>query len=120
MPGSAYLNVPEIKSRMRSGARAGLEEVGDMLATDARRRAPIRKVFKEKKGYRRKFRRLTPLEQRIAAERADRYYRTVQPNEFKRRRAIAHIRNYAQVQIPRRGSLNALSASNRLRTLGYE
>lgn len=120
MPGSAWLNIPAIKGRIRQGERAALEEIGDRLATDARRRAPIRKVFKEKKGYRRKFRRLTPIEQRIATARAEHYYRNVNPNEFKRRRAVAHIRNYASVSSPSRGSLNALNRSNRLRTLGIE
>jgi HK97 gp10 family phage protein len=114
------LNIAEIKARISQGAADGLEEIGDRLATDARRRAPIRKVFKESPGYRRKFRRLTPVEQRIATSRAEHYYRQVKPNEFKRRRAVAHIKNYASVQIPRRGSLNALAASNKLRTLGIE
>lgn len=120
MPGTAWLDTAAIKNRIDRGARSALEEIGDMLATDARRRAPIRKVFKERKGYRRKFRRLTPLEQRIATTRAENYYRNTQPNEFKRRRAVAHIRNYATVSSPRRGSLNAVNRSNRLRTLGFE
>jgi HK97 gp10 family phage protein len=116
----AWLDIGGIKQRIRQGERSALEEVGDALASDARRRAPIRKVFREPKGYRRKFRRLTPVEQRIATARAESYYRTVQPNEFKRRRAVAHIRNYATVASPRHGSANALNRSNRLRTLGYE
>ncbi len=85
MPG-AWLDVQGVMARVREGERAALEEIGDRLATDARRRAPIRKVFKEKKGYRRRFRRLTPLEQRIAVARAEAYY---QNNDFGPRRAAA-------------------------------
>lgn len=120
MPGSAWLNIEEIKHRIRQGEFDALEEIGDKLATDARRRAPIRKVFKEDKGFRRKFRRLTAAEQQLAIARANRFYTTVHPNEFKRRRSVAHIRNYATVQIARRGSANSLGRSNALRTLGYE
>jgi HK97 gp10 family phage protein len=120
MAGSAWLDIEGIKARIREGERAALDEIGDLLAADAKRRAPIRKTFKERKGYRRRFRRLTPLEQRIATDRANAYYTHTQPNEFKRRRAVAHIRNYATVASPGKGSLNALTRSNRLRTLGYE
>jgi HK97 gp10 family phage protein len=119
MPG-AWLDIPGVMARIRQGEEAALEEIGDRLAADAKRRAPVRKVFKERKGYRRRFRRLTPTEQRIATARANAYYTKVQPNEFKRRRAVAHIRNYATVASARKGSLNALNRSNRLRTLGYE
>lgn len=118
--GTAYLNIGLIKSLIRGGARDALEEVGDEIATDARRRAPVRKVFRERKGYRRKFRRLTPIEQAIATRRANDYYTRLQPNEFKRRRAVAHIANYAVVAKPGRGSLNALERSRKLRVLGFE
>lgn len=118
--GEAWLDVAGIKARIRAGARVGLEEIGDKLAADARRRAPVRKVFKEAKGYRRKFRRLSSSEQQVATRLANDYYTKVQPNEFKRRRAVAHIQNYARAVRPGRGSSNSLAASRRLRTLGFE
>jgi len=62
---------------------------------------------------------LTPLERGLAARRAQTYYTQVQPNEFKRRRALASIRNYAKAELPRRGSANSLANSRNLRVLGY-
>jgi HK97 gp10 family phage protein len=118
--GSAWLDIKGIVAKVRAAEREALEEIGDRVAADARRRAPIRKVFKERKGYRRKTRLLTPREQDIATRRAVHYYRHVQPDEFKLRRATAHIRNYAIVAGQRKGSANSLAASRHLRQLGIE
>jgi HK97 gp10 family phage protein len=115
-----WLNKSLIKETIRSAAREELNEIGDAIASDARRRAPIRKVFRERKGYRRRFRRLTAVEQAVATRLAQDYYTRIQPNELKRRRAIAHIRNYASVASPGRQSANRLSVSRRMRTLGFE
>jgi hypothetical protein len=114
------LDVRGIKAAIRRGEEEGLEEVGEAIAIDAKRRAPIRKVFKEAKGYRRRFRRLSDQERSLATRRANDYYSRVQPNEFKRRRAVAHIKNYAMAARPGKGSLNSLSSSARLRVLGIE
>lgn len=118
--GDAWLDISGIRARIRAGAHQALEEIGDSLAADARRRAPVRKVFREAKGFRRKFRRLSASEAAVATRRANDYYTRVQPNEFKRRRAIAHIANYATAVRPSRGSLNALERSRKLRILGFE
>ena len=120
MSGSAYLNIPAIVGMIRSAASDTLDEVGDLIAADARQRAPIRKAFKEKAGYKRKFRSLTPAEKNLATARANRYYGSVRPDEFRRRRAVAHIQNYARVQIARPGSANALARTRQLRFLGIE
>jgi HK97 gp10 family phage protein len=120
MAGSAYLNIGLIREMIRGAAEDALDDIGDIIATDARRRAPIRKVFREKKGYKRKFRSLTPAEKALAIQRANNYYGRVAPDEFKRRRAVAHIQNYARVQVARPGSANALVRSRELRFLGIE
>jgi hypothetical protein len=120
MAGSAYLRIPAIKALINEAAYETLEEIGDGIAADARRRAPIRKSFKETAGYKRKFRRLMPAEKALAIQRANNYYGRVAPDEFKRRRAVAHIQNYARVQIARPGSANTLSRSRQLRFLGIE
>lgn len=118
--GTAWLNIALIKSRIEVAAREELDVIGSEIAEDARRRAPIRKVFKERKGFKRKFRPLTEGERSLAIARANNYYTNIQPNEFKRRRALAHLRNYARVELPRRSSANALHNSRNLRQLGVE
>lgn len=115
----AAINVAAVMNAIRQAERAAIEQVADVIAADAKHRAPIRKVFKEKPGFRRKFRALTPIEQQLAAKRATNYYTNVKPNAFKLRRSLVHIRNYAQVQIPRRGSANSLANSGNLRVLGH-
>jgi len=118
--GSAFLNIAAIKGAIHVAEEMTLDEIGDAIAGDARRRAPIRKVFKEKKGYRRKYRNLTPTEKALATQRANNYYGHIAPDEFKRRRAVAHIANYARVQIARPSSANTLSRTRELRLLGTE
>ena len=115
--GRAWLNIKAVKARIRQGAEEALETIGDEIASDAKRRAPIRKVFREKGSYRRRFRRLTAIEQALASRRASVFYAK---DEFRRNRSLAHIRNYARVSRPGAGSLNALERSRNLRTLGYE
>ena len=111
----AAFNVPRILAVIRNAETEALEIVGNAVVAEARRRAPIRKVFKEKPGFRRKFRNLTSAEKLLAIKRANAYYGT---GTFEARRAVGHIRNYAKVQVPRKGSTNALSASRKLRVLG--
>jgi hypothetical protein len=116
-----FLNTAAIKAAFREAETATLEEVGENIAADARHRAPVRKAFREKPGFRRKFRALTESEKRQAIARANNYYRHVNPNEDKRRRAVAHIQTgAARVQIRRAGSANALARSRHLRLLGIE
>lgn len=111
-------NVEAIMAAVRRAEIEAINRVADQVATDARQRAPIRKVFKEPKGYRRKLRPLTAAERDIASRRAQHFYSTVRPDDFARRRALAHIRNYAVAEVPRRGSNNAPGRSRTLRQLG--
>lgn len=115
MAGTAFLNKGLILHAVRDGLREGLDEAGDVVAAEARRRAPIRKVFRERKGFRRKYRPLTDAERKQAIDRAEKFYSN---DEFRRRRAVAHLRYYARVQLPRRGSANSLAASRSTRILG--
>lgn len=108
-------NTSAILARIRAAEMKALDDVGDSVASDARRRAPVRKVFKEAKGFRRRFRELTPTEKLLAIKRANAFYGA---DSFAGRRAVAHIRNYARAEVPRRGSANALKASRTLRVLG--
>ena len=114
---TAWLDTEAIRGAFRRGAEDALDEIGDAIAADAKRRAPIRKVFKETK--RRKFRPLTQAERTQAIQRAEDYYTRIQPDEFKRRRAVAHLRFYARAEVPRRGMNNNLTASRKLRVLGF-
>ena len=120
MPGSAYLNIAAIKAAFREAETETLDEIGDAIAGDARQRAPVRKAFRERPGFRRKFRPLTQAEKSQAIARANNYYGKINPNDFKRRRAVAYIQNYAQVQLRRPGSMNQLVRSRELRRLGIE
>jgi len=120
MAGTAFLNKKLIKDAVRAGLYDALDVAGERVAADAKSRAPIRKVFKERAGFRRKFRTLTADEKNLAIKRAVNYYTHVDPSEFKKRRSVSHTRNYAKVQIARRGSANAPANSKTLRLLGFE
>ena len=113
----AVFNIPAILSKVRAAEVEALETVSTIIAADARRRAPIRKVFKEKRGFRRRYRDLTPGEKMLAIKRATAYYGN---GSFEGRRAVAHIRNYAKVQLARKDSANTLRRSGRLRVLGIQ
>jgi len=116
MPQQGF-NVTAILAVVRQAEAAALESVSRHVVSEARRRAPIRKVFKEPKGFRRKFRALSGSEKLLATKRANAYYGE---GSFTARRVTAHIRNYAKAQVPRRGSNNALSRSKTSRVLGVE
>jgi HK97 gp10 family phage protein len=111
----AAFNIPAILARVRQAEAEALEQVSLAIVADARQRAPIRRVFKERPGFRRKFRPLTGAEKVLAIKRANAYYGT---GTFEARRAVAHIRNYAKAQVPRHGSTNAPRASRTNRLLG--
>lgn len=117
MAGTAFLNKGFIKDAIRAAMEDAIDETADHVAAEARRRAPVRKVFKEGRGYRPKIRGLTEAEKTTAIRRAERFYAG---NEFKRRRAVAHIKHYARASSQRRGSANALARSRGLRLLGTE
>lgn len=111
------LNIPAIVSRVEAAERAALEEVAGYIVADARARAPVRKVFKEAKGHRRRFRPLTPLERNLAIRRALAYQGY---SDFARRRSVAYLQNYARAELRRPGSANNLARSRTLRVLGIE
>lgn len=111
------LNIPAILQLVEQAERDALNEVADLVAADARSRAPVRKVFKEGAGFRRKFRALTNQEKATAVRRALAYKGY---NDFERRRSVAHIQNYARVELRRPGSNNLLVRSRVLRRLGVE
>jgi HK97 gp10 family phage protein len=113
----SVLNVARILQLVEAAEEDALEEVAAAVVADARARAPIRKVFKEAKGFRRKFRPLTSKERHLAIKRAQAYQGY---NDFQRRRSVAYLRSYARAEVPRRGSLNALAQSRTLRNLGTE
>src|SRR5262245_24230134 len=115
-----WLNKAIIKEAFDAAAVETLEEISEQIAATARARAPVRKAFKERRGFRRKFRSLTENEKRTAIARANNYYTKVRPDEFARRRAVSFIQNYGRVEIRRRGSMNSLANSRSLRFLGIE
>lgn len=115
MAGTAFLNKALILEAVRMGLEDAVEEAADRVAADAKRRAPIRKVFKEAKGYRRKTRALTDVERNLAIKRATAYYAN---DEFKMRRSIAHLRYYARVRLPDRSSANNADVSRKSRQIG--
>ena len=110
------INIGAVVRAVEQAEVAAIETVTEAIARDAAARAPVRKVFKEASGFRRKFRPLTDAEKSLAIKRAAAHpYST----DFQKRAAIAHIRYYARAEIPRRGSANSLKNSRTLRTLGY-
>lgn len=113
------LNVSAIMAAVRGAERAALEDVLPYTVADAKHRAPIRKVFRERPGFRRRFRPLSTQERAAAIRLANAYYNAREPGGFRHRRAVANYRNYAQAVIPRRGSANSLANSRRLRILGH-
>lgn len=106
--------------RVRAGLEQGLEQSAERVAGNARQRAPIRKVFREKRGFRFRTRALAAQEKSIATRLANEYYgREGRPDsEFRRRRAVAHIAYYARVTLPSRKSANTLANSRADRQLG--
>jgi hypothetical protein len=111
------INVSRVVALVRAAEEEALEEVAAKIVADARSRAPVRKVFKEAKGHRRRFRPLTPQERSLAIRRAEAYQGYT---DFQRRRSVSYLRNYARAELRRPGSRNSLSNSRTLRILGIE
>lgn len=110
------INIGAVVRSVEQAEVAAITNVCEAIERDARARAPVRKVFKEKAGFKRHFRPLTDAERSLAIKRAAAHpYST----DFQKRAAIAHIRYYARAEIPRRSSANSLKNSRTLRTLGY-
>lgn len=122
MSAEVWLDIKGIMAAIHAGGQDALEETGERIAAEAKRRAPIRKVFKEAKGYRRKFRPISDEERNIAMALSKQYYAssggTPDERAFKLRRSLAHLRYYARAEIPRRGSANSVGRSMKARQLG--
>lgn len=110
------ISIGAVVRAVQQAEAVALERVAESIARDAKARAPVRKVFKEKAGFRRKFRPLTSAERDRAIKRAQAHpYKT----DFQKRQSVAHIRYYARAELPRRGSANSLKNSRQLRILGF-
>ena len=109
-------NTPAILAAVRAAEVAALEEVAAFVVRDAKARAPVRKVFKEGGGFRRKFRRLTSPEKALAIRRVMAYGAY---SDFQKRRVASHITHYGRAEIRRPGSANSLARSRQLRVLGF-
>jgi hypothetical protein len=109
------LDIARIVALVEAAEIEAIEQVADFVAADAKSRAPVRKVFKEAKGFRRKFRALTGPERALAIKRAQAYQGY---DDFQRRRSVSYLRNYARAELRRPGSANNLSRSRKLRNLG--
>lgn len=123
MSSTFWFDGQRLLDKVRMGLEDGLEKAGENVAGNARQRAPIRKVFKEKPGFRFKTRLLTSTEKHISIRLAQSYYKGIgapgrEKAERKRRRAIAHIRYSARVTLPSRKSMNTLEHSRADRQLG--
>jgi hypothetical protein len=103
------INIARVVELVEQAEEAALETTAAWIVKDARARAPVRKVFKEPKGFKRKFRSLTPQERNLAIKRALAYKGYT---DLQRRRSVAFIRNYARAEVPRRGSNNAEAKRN--------
>lgn len=120
---SPAINIRAIVSAVEAAEEAALEDVANHIVADARARAPIRKVFREAKGFRRKFRPLTAPERNLAIRRAMAYqgYNDVQRRvsvDYLEGRIKGYHERHVAAEKPRRGSANSLKASRTLRTLG--
>ena len=111
------INIARVVAMVQGAEEAALEIVAAQIVADARARAPVRKVFKEAKGFRRKFRGLTTAERGLAVRRAMAYQGY---SDFQRRRSVAYLQRYARAEQPRRGSANSPARSRTLRNLGTE
>ena len=123
MSASYWFDGAAVLSRVQAALEDALDEAAERVAADARQRAPIRKVFKEKASFRFRTRELTSTERHIAIRLAQDYYKGIgapgdATAERKRRRAVSHIRYTARVQLPSRKSMNTMAHSAADRRLG--
>lgn len=121
MPSTFWFDKSRVLAAVRAGVKEGLDEVANVVAADAKRRAPIRKVFKERRGFRPRTRSLTRAELSQAISRANAYY-GVNKGYLVGRKSPRHPLTFyeASVRLARPGSANSLARSRKLRTLGYE
>jgi HK97 gp10 family phage protein len=99
------INTAAILAAVRRAELEALEEAGAFVAANAKQRAPVRKVYKERKGFRRAFRPLTGEERTQVIARQQAFYGHTVPTRM-------------EAEIRRPGSANALVRSRSIRRLG--
>jgi len=126
MAGTFSFDKAAILDAVRRGMEEALEEAGDRVAAEAKQRAPVRKVFAERPGFRRRFRPLPGSTRSLVIQRAVGYYGY---RGFIARLGAANppgtslltaVRKYSRAEVRRPGSANALVRSRTLRLLGTE
>lgn len=119
------INIQAVIAKVEQAEEAALEEVADYIVRDAKARAPVRKVFREPKGFRRKFRSLTAPERNLAIKRAMAHQGY---SDWGRRVSVAYLQGriqgrhgrYVGAEIKRPSSNNSLAKSRTLRILGTQ
>jgi hypothetical protein len=107
-----WFDAASVLERVRAGLEEGLNEAAERIAGNARQRAPIRKVFKEKRGFRFKTRALTAQEHAVSTRLRTEYYGALGM-------AAPEISaKYNRVRLPSRQSANTLAHSREARQLG--
>jgi hypothetical protein len=109
---SYWFDGAAVLAKMQAALDEALEKAAERVAADARQRAPIRKVFKEKPGFRFKVRALTAQEQSVSTRLRQEYYGS---------RGIADpgvAPKYNVVRLPSRKSMNTIKHSGADRQLG--
>ena len=107
-----WFNAEAVLAKVRAGLEDGLDEAAERIAANARQRAPIRKVFKEKRGFRFKTRALTAQEQSVSTRLRNEYYGALGMA------APTVSAKYNRVQLPSRKSANTLAKTRADRQLG--
>lgn len=122
MSATYWFDGARVLDAVRAGLEEGLDKAAERIAADARQRAPIRKAFREKQGFRFKNRRLTATEQALVIRRANAYYgsegfRRMWQAMSPEKQARAAF-NYSHALLPSRRSANTLEHSRADRQLG--
>lgn len=102
----------DLLARVDAALETALGDAAERVAADARQRAPIRKAFKEKRGFRFKARALTAQERAVSERLRAEYYGS-------RGMAAPEVpAKYNRAQLPSRKSANTLAKTRQLRQLG--
>jgi hypothetical protein len=122
---SYWFDKARVLERVQMGLEDGIDEAADRIAADARQRAPIRKVFKEKRGFRRKIREATSQETVVRQRLTNEYYRAQAAygvvdrlGRTARQKRSLSLMKYKAIMRPSRKSANAWANSREDRQLG--
>ena len=115
-----WFDAQAVLAKVREGLKDGLDEAAERIAADARQRAPVRKVFKEKRGFRFKTRKATAQETVVRQRLTNEYYRAhaALGDSMARQKRVAALMKYKATIRPSRKSANAWSNSREARQLG--